>query len=207
MRALNNVSGHIDRGEIVAISGSSGAGKTTLLNILGLSDHRYHGDLFFEDKSMPKDPASAIKLRRHSIGYISGGNGLLPMLSVLENVAYPLSMNGYSKKQRTEMAVAILSSIGMETMQKLKPMQLTDEERLAVGIAKSMVHRPKLVIGDELTTGLASPAAYSVIEMLLYLAQQQNITLVLATQDPRLTHYCDYAIELHMGEKMAERRF
>ncbi len=101
VEALKKVDGFIIKGSMVALCGPSGSGKSTLLNILGLLDMDYQGEIKMDGEFYPKDPIQAAKLRRHQLGFVFQRFNLVPVMTALENVAYPLVLNGYSSKDQT----------------------------------------------------------------------------------------------------------
>ncbi|WP_413111502.1 ABC transporter ATP-binding protein [Thaumasiovibrio sp. DFM-14] len=206
-RVLSRVSGDIARGDKVALSGISGSGKTTLLNILALMDHTYHGELYFDGQLMSKDPNEAMHLRRYRMGFVSECNQLFPLLSVLDNIGYSLSVTGYSKRQQRLFANEMLERLNLSNIGNEKALNLSAELKFSVAIARAVVHRPAILFCDEITTGLGDEEAYRLIELIADLLDEYRITLISATSDPRLLNYCTHCYYLEKGEIKGEKCF
>lgn len=111
--ALKSATGTIEKGEMVALCGPSGSGKSTLLNVLGLLDTDYSGHIHFEGKPLPKTPKQAAEIRRYQMGFIFQKFNLVPVMTALENVMYPLKLNGHSRVQQRDIAFSMLDKVGL----------------------------------------------------------------------------------------------
>lgn len=198
--ALADVSGEIGAGEMVALCGPSGSGKSTLLNILGLLDTQYQGEVLLHGKPLPKRAKPAAQLRRSQLGFIFQRFNLIPVMSALENVAYPLMLNGVSKKEQHLQATQMLRLVGLEDYLEHRPDQLSGGQQQRVAIARALVHKPSLVIADEPTASLDSKTANIVVDIMRRLGHEMNTTFLVATHDPRMACRCDRTIELLDGE-------
>lgn len=197
--ALNQVSGEIKQGEMVALCGPSGSGKSTLLNILGLLDMDYQGEISLSGKAYPKDPKQAALLRRTQLGFVFQKFNLVPVMTAWENVAYPLMLNGYSAKEQKTMASELLEQVGLAEFKDHRPDNLSGGQQQRVAIARALVHKPQLVIADEPTASLDSRTAGIVIDLMKNLGHQMGTTFVVATHDPRMALHCDRSIDLVDG--------
>ncbi|RWX54606.1 ABC transporter ATP-binding protein [Photobacterium chitinilyticum] len=209
VRALNGVSGSIDTGEMVALCGPSGSGKSTLLNIFGLLDMDYQGEVLFGSssstlQSAPQAPMEAAKFRRSQLGFIFQRFNLVPVMTALENVAYPLHLNGFSKQEQQRMAQQMLENVGLGAWLHHRPDHLSGGQQQRVAIARALVHQPSLVIADEPTASLDSQAANAVIEIMKKLGHEIGTTFIVATHDPRTAERCDRRIELLDGHIQQE---
>lgn len=199
VQALDGVSGQINAGELVALCGPSGSGKSTLLNILGLLDMNYQGEVLLGDTPYPTDSLKAASLRRCKFGFVFQRFNLVPVMSAVENVAYPLLLNGYRREQQQGMATEMLERVGLGDFIHHRPDNLSGGQQQRVAIARALVHKPELVIADEPTAALDSQTARRIIDIMHELGQQMNTTFIVATHDPRMAERCDRTIQLVDG--------
>lgn len=199
VQALNGVSGEIRSGEMVALCGPSGSGKSTLLNILGLLDMHYRGDVLLDGTRYPTSPLAAARLRRERFGFVFQRFNLVPVMSALENVAYPLHLNSYSGEQQHKLAAGMLERVGLGDYLHHRPDNLSGGQQQRVAIARALVHRPGLVIADEPTASLDSQTARLVIDIMHELGREMGTTFIIATHDPRMAERCDRSIQLLDG--------
>lgn len=204
VEALKQVSGEISNGEMVALCGPSGSGKSTLLNILGLLDMEYEGEVLFAGRACPKDSHIAAQVRRTQLGFVFQRFNLIPVMTALENVAYPLMLNGFNVFEREARAKEILEKVGLGGFMEHRPDRLSGGQQQRVAIARALVHRPQLVIADEPTASLDSHTANVVIELMKALGHEMGTTFVVATHDPRMAEHCDRSILLSDGEIKGE---
>ena len=197
--ALKGVSGEICAGEMVALCGPSGSGKSTLLNILGLLDMGYQGEIWFQGKPYPKETMEAAKLRRSQLGFVFQRFNLIPVMTALDNVAYPLHLNGYNKQDQDRIAAEMLERVGLGDFTSYKPDNLSGGQQQRVAIARALIHKPALVIADEPTASLDSENANMVIDIMKSLGHEMNTTFIVATHDPRMAKRCDRSIQLLDG--------
>lgn len=199
VQALNQVSGNISQGEMVALVGPSGSGKSTLLNILGLLDMTYQGEVKLNGRDYPKDAKQAALLRRTQLGFVFQRFNLIPVMSAWENVAYPLMLNGLSLQDQKARSLAILDKVGLGDFADHRPDNLSGGQQQRVAIARALVHKPQLVIADEPTASLDSSTSSVVIDLMKQLGHEMGTTFVVATHDARMSVQCDRSIELVDG--------
>src|SRR5476651_308948 len=157
--ALDEVSLSIEKGEFVAVMGPSGCGKSTLMNVIGLLDRPSHGKYALDGKAVSRlRPNQSAKIRRDTIGFIFQSYNLLPRLTVLENVALPLTYKGIPLTKRLKMASNILERVGIQNRQYFLPNQLSGGQTQCAAIARALVNEPKIIIADEPTGNLDSAA-------------------------------------------------
>lgn len=198
--ALKGVDGQIKRSEMVALCGPSGSGKSTLLNILGLLDMDYQGQINIDGKAYPTDQITAARFRRQSLGFVFQRFNLVPVMTALENVAYPLMLNQYSKQEQQTRAQDMLERVGLGEYIYHRPDNLSGGQQQRVAIARALVHNPSLVIADEPTASLDSHTANLVIDIMKELGHEMGTTFIVATHDPRMAQRCDRVIELIDGQ-------
>ena len=157
--ALNGINLTIKKGEFVAIMGPSGCGKTTLLNILGLLDQPSEGT--YELDGAPVDtlsPSKQAHIRSRDIGFIFQSFNLIPRLTVLENVALPLTYKGVRKVKRLSLASTMLKTFHLGEREYYMPWQLSGGQSQRVAIARSLVNQPRLILADSPLEGLDDQA-------------------------------------------------
>lgn len=200
VQALRDVSGEVFAGEMVALCGPSGSGKSTLLNVLGMLDSQYQGQVTFAGQPYPSGQRQTAKMRREKLGFVFQKFNLVPVMTALENVAYPLHLNGFSKAEQTKLATQMLEHVGLGAFIHHMPDNLSGGQQQRVAIARALVHKPALVIADEPTASLDSQTANKVIDIMKGLGHEFGTTFIVATHDPRMASRCDRTIELVDGK-------
>ncbi|MDP6968668.1 MAG: ABC transporter ATP-binding protein [Gammaproteobacteria bacterium] len=198
--ALRNVSDTIKPAEMVALCGPSGSGKTSLLNILGLLDMDYQGQVYMHNERFPRDPWSAAEIRRQKFGFVFQRFNLIAVMTALENVAYPLQLNGYNRQQQRQLATAMLEQVGLAKFASHRPDNLSGGQQQRVAIARALVHQPKLVIADEPTASLDSTSADEIVQIMKTMGQDLGTTFIVATHDPRMAGHCERSLILTDGQ-------
>ena len=198
--ALKGVDGQIKRGEMVALCGPSGSGKSTLLNILGLLDMDYRGEINIDGKAYPTEQIAAARFRCQSLGFVFQRFNLVPVMTALENVAYPLMLNQCSKQEQQIRAQDMLDRVGLGGYIRHRPDNLSGGQQQRVAIVRALVHNPSLVIADEPTASLDSHTANLVIDIMKELGHEMGTTFIVATHDPRMAQRCERVIELIDGQ-------
>ncbi len=197
--ALDGVSLAINKGEFVAVMGPSGCGKSTLLNIMGLLDRPTHGTYKLNNRLVQRlRPPQAAKLRRDTIGFIFQSYNLLPKLTVLENVALPLTYKGMGLTKRLKQASGMLERVGMQSREYFYPSQLSGGQIQCAAIARALVNSPSIIIADEPTGNLDSAGSRLVMELLSEIHKTGN-TVIFVTHNPELTRYATRVVYMHDG--------
>ena len=197
--ALDEINLSIEQGEFVAIMGPSGCGKSTLMNVIGLLDRPSHGTFTLNGKKVGRlRPNQAAKIRRDTIGFIFQSFNLLPRLTVLENVALPLTYKGMSLRKRLTQASQMLERVGIQKREYFLPNQLSGGQAQCAAIARALVNNPKLIIADEPTGNLDSAASRLVMELLSEIHKMGN-TILFVTHNPELTRYATRVVYMHDG--------
>ncbi|HEX4379078.1 MAG TPA: ABC transporter ATP-binding protein [Candidatus Acidoferrum sp.] len=206
VRALDGVSLDVEAGQFVALVGRSGCGKSTLLNLAGAMDFPTSGSVLLDGvaTSTLKD-AELTKLRREKVGFIFQSFQLLHTLTVLGNVELPLLLAG--RTNATEAARERLRWVELEALGERYPHQLSGGQMQRVGIARALVHGPKLLLADEPTGNLDSATGNVILELLRRLSRERNTATVMATHSAEAAALADVVVRLRDGKiESVERR-
>jgi ABC-type lipoprotein export system ATPase subunit len=204
VRALDDVSFNIESGEFVAIVGRSGSGKTTMLDSLGLLLRPTSGRIVIDgaDTASLKDDQKA-RLRSSKIGFIFQEYNLLPTLTALENVMLPLHYAAQPKGDR-DWARTLLEEVGLEDRMHHRPDQLSGGQQQRVAIARSLVNRPAMVLGDEPTGAVDTETSAQLAAIMRRMNRQHQVTFVLVTHDLDLAAETDRVIKLKDGKVVSD---
>ncbi|MCX6819204.1 MAG: ABC transporter ATP-binding protein [Candidatus Aenigmarchaeota archaeon] len=205
LHVLNGINITIKKGEIVAIMGPSGSGKSTIMHIAGCLDRATSGRVVIDDKDVSKLSDNELaKLRREKIGFVFQFFYLIPALTALENVALPGVFSG--KKDRIAVAEKLLRLVNLGDRMYHKPPQLSGGERQRVAIARSMINNPKIIFADEPTGNLDSKSGKDIMNILMKLNKEADVTLVIVTHDQNIASKADRIIYLKDGIIIKEKR-
>ncbi|MET0351373.1 MAG: ABC transporter ATP-binding protein [Rhizobacter sp.] len=198
--ALRGVDLAVRAGELLALTGPSGSGKSTILNLCGLIDTPDEGAVFLGDVAVPtNDEAERTRLRRDALGFVFQSFNLVPVMTVAENVDYPLFLAGVGAKERRARVAAQLEAVGLQDHAAHRPDALSGGQRQRAAIARALVKRPRLVIADEPTASLDSVTATQVLDLMRERGHAEGAAFVIATHDSRLTDRCDRVLALRDG--------
>lgn len=199
--ALKNVSLNIKKGELTAIIGKSGSGKTTLLNIIGCIDTSDSGNYYLDGKKINKKNEAALSaIRNKSIGIVMQEFALIGSDSALENVMLPFYFdNKSSLKKAKELALSVLSSVGMDSMAAKPVNKLSGGQKQRVAIARAIVNKPSVILADEPTGALDSKTAAEIMALFRELNKNGH-TIIIVTHDLEIANQCDRIIEISDGE-------
>jgi putative ABC transport system ATP-binding protein len=199
--ALRGVSLIIERGEFVAIMGSSGSGKSTFMNIIGCLDRPTSGRYFLEGQEVGSLSRNAwAHIRNQRIGFVFQGFNLLSRTSALENVELPMMYNGLVGQERRARAVEVLSLVGLEARLDHMPNQLSGGQQQRVAIARALVNKPSLILADEPTGNLDSTTSHEIMTLFQRLNSLHKITIVLVTHEHDIADYAQRRVLFKDGE-------
>ncbi len=198
--ALAGIDLAIKEGEFVLVMGPSGSGKSTLLNVMGSLDVPTSGEVTIAGKRISRmDDDELTLMRRDHIGFIFQQFNLIPLLSVVENVEYPLILKGRRDVSR-ERAEEVLAAVGItESHFTHKPGELSGGQQQRVAIARALINDPDFLLCDEPTGNLDSKTGTAIMELLGRMNREEGKTVIMVTHDPRMTEYADRTIRLVDG--------
>ncbi len=197
--AVSGVSCTFEEGKVYAIVGPSGSGKSTLLSLLAGLDLPAEGEVVFEGESLAE--LNLDRYRRESISMIFQAFHLFPLLTVMENVCFPMELCGVSPKDAKPRAAGLLESVGItEEQMKRFPSKLSGGERQRVAIARSLASNAKIILGDEPTGNLDGANTQNIIEILCTLAHEKGYCVIIVTHDMEVAEAADVAYRMRDGE-------
>ncbi len=201
INALDHVSFTVNNGDFVTVTGPSGSGKSTLLlSLFGLI-RLTSGNIIFEGHRI--DNISDRKLtdiRKKSVGYILQSFALIPYLTTLQNVMVPLMLEKISGKEQVKRAAEILDYIGLSDRMEHLPRELSAGQQQRVAIARSIVHKPRLIMADEPTGNLDPALSLEILEFLKKINQENKITIIMVTHSPVAAGYGTMKLHLNEGK-------
>ncbi|NLM29217.1 MAG: ABC transporter ATP-binding protein [Methanomicrobiales archaeon] len=198
--ALADVDLDIEEGEFILVMGPSGSGKSTLLNIMGSLDVPTSGEVTIAGRQISRMTDDELTLmRRDHIGFVFQQFNLIPLLSVVENVEYPLILKG-KKSGARERVAEILQAVGItESHFTHKPGELSGGQQQRVAIARALANDPAFLLCDEPTGNLDTKTGTAIMDLIARMNREEGKTVVVVTHDPRMTEYADRTIQLVDG--------
>ena len=199
--ALRGVSVELHKREFTAVAGPSGSGKSTLLHLLGGLDRPTEGDIFLEGRPMSalsKDQLA--KLRLTNIGFVFQAYNLIPVLTVLENTAFVLELQGVVRGERIKRARKILGELGIDRYADQYPHRISGGEQQRVAVARAVVGQPSIVLADEPTANLDTTTSLELIALMRRLNEEKDATFFFATHDNRLLDRVNRLVTLVDGK-------
>jgi putative ABC transport system ATP-binding protein len=204
--ALRGINLTIERGEFVAVMGSSGSGKSTFMNILGCLDRPTSGRYWLEGEEVGSLSADAwAHIRNKRIGFVFQGFNLLSRTTALENVELPMMYNGYAGKERHQRAVEVLSLVGLGQRLDHTPNRLSGGQQQRVAIARALVNKPSLILADEPTGNLDSATGNEIMGLFQRLNTDQGITIILVTHERDIAEHAKRQIVFRDGGVISDK--
>lgn len=198
--ALRNITMDIKEGEFVSIMGPSGSGKSTLMHILGLLEEASEGEYLFLDEPVQKlSEKKRTELHRHHIGFVFQAYHLIDELTVYENIETPLLYKGTPSAQRKSRVAELLDRFNMVAKKDLFPSQLSGGQQQLVGVARAIVHEPKVIFADEPTGNLHSEQAEEIMELFQKVNKEDKVTIIQVTHSEKNAEYGNRVIRLKDG--------
>ena len=205
VRAVNDISFSIERGEFLAIIGPSGSGKSTLLHILGGVDRPTEGKVYLDGQDVyAQDEDRLAIFRRRQVGLIYQFYNLIPVLNVVENMTLPVLMDG--RKVNQKWLNELLNTLGLCGREKNLPNQLSGGQQQRVSIGRALMNSPSVVLADEPTGNLDSKNSQEIMELLKTCNREYDQTLVVITHDESIAMQADRIIAIDDGRIVRDER-
>jgi putative ABC transport system ATP-binding protein len=206
VKAVENISLTVPTGSFMALAGPSGSGKTTLLNLIGGLDDPDSGDIRVAGQSYTDLSSGRMAdLRLHQIGFVFQAYNLIPVLSAIENVEYVMLLQGVPAAKRHPKARQVLDDVGLEGKYHRRPMELSGGQQQRVAVARAIVSDPAIVLADEPTANLDSKTGESLLELMLRMNRERQVTFIFSTHDEMVMAYARRLITLKDGQIADER--
>jgi len=207
VRALDGLNLDIDAHTFTVVMGPSGSGKSTLLYLLGGLDRVTSGEISVDGARLDEMDENALALfRRRTMGFVFQSFNLIPSMSALENVAFPMQFAGVSSPYRKEQARNLLTQVGLDNRADHRPTELSGGQQQRVAIARALVNNPSLILADEPTGNLDSSSGAAVMQLLSDL-HNSGRTVLVVTHDPRMTRFATHKIFLLDGRAVSEAEY
>ncbi|MBD3155108.1 MAG: ATP-binding cassette domain-containing protein [Candidatus Aenigmarchaeota archaeon] len=204
VRAIDKVNIDINRGEFISIIGPSGSGKSTLLHMIGLLDRPTCGKIYFDGKDISNLSDNQItKIRREKVGFVFQQFNLIPLLTALENVELPMTINGHKEIDTKKKAEELLKKVGLGHRLNNRPPQLSGGEKQRVAIARALANDPEIILADEPTGNLDTKTGKEIINLLRRM-DKKGFTLAIITHDQRIAKVAEKVINIKDGRIIKE---
>ena len=203
--ALKGITLSINSGEFTTIAGPSGCGKSTLLNLIGCMDKPSHGEVYIEAQPISALSDRALtSLRLHKLGFIFQSFNLIPVLSVEQNIEFPLLIQGHhSAAERKSRVEKLIDEVGLQAQKKQRANELSGGQRQRVAIARALVTDPRLVLADEPTANLDSANGERIIALMKTINKTHGTTFIFSTHDPQVMSQATRIVRLKDGMVVA----
>lgn len=199
--AVNHVHLHLERGEFTALVGPSGSGKTTVLNLIGGLDKPDTGNIFINNVDITTLSANQlIDFRLNNIGFVFQAFNLVPVLTARENVELIMQLQNRTKAEIAQRVQTLFQQIGLEDKLDARPSQLSGGQQQRVAVARALAAKPQFVLADEPTANLDSKSADNLLDIMLKLNQEENVTFIFSTHDARVIERARRVITLVDGK-------
>lgn len=207
IKAVDQVSFNLDKGEFMAIVGPSGSGKTTLLNLIGGIDKPDSGEIYIDNHpvhSMKKNALTDFRL--FNIGFIFQTYNLIPVLTAGENIEFVMKLLGYPNRECRQRTEELLTAVGLADRIHSKPGKLSGGQQQRVAVARSLASKPKYVLADEPTANLDSQAAEVLLDIMENLNKQEGTSFIFSTHDARIMKRARRILHLHDGTVVSDHQ-
>ncbi|GHV43352.1 macrolide ABC transporter ATP-binding protein [Spirochaetia bacterium] len=207
VHALRGVNLAFAAGEFSAVAGPSGSGKSTFLHLAGCLDTVTSGNIAIVGKDVSGMSKKELALlRRNSIGFIFQAYNLIPVLSCIENVSFPLTLLGVDKNEARERSLRALAEVGLQGMENRRPKEMSGGQQQRVAIARALVKAPALILADEPTANLDSKTGREIFELMLRLNDSAGTTFIFSTHDAMVMEFARRIVHIRDGQVESEER-
>lgn len=207
LKALDNISVNVEKGEFVAIMGPSGSGKSTFMNIVGCLDKPTSGRYVLEGKEVGNlDSDTLSEVRNKNLGFVFQGFNLLSRTSAIENVELPMLYAGMHLADRRKRALAALKSVGLEGREKHYPNQLSGGQQQRVAIARAIVNNVSILLADEPTGNLDTHTSKEIMDLFVKLNRDKGITIILVTHEEDIAEYSKRILRFVDGKIVSDKK-
>ena len=200
--AVKGVSFSIEKGDFISIAGPSGSGKTTILNMLGCVDRPTSGTVLIDGRpTKDLNDQQLTTLRHETLGFIFQSFNLIPVLSVYENIEFPLLLGkkGPKGKEKSDWIEYLMDEVGLAQWRTHKPNELSGGQRQRVALARALVTKPQIVLADEPTANLDSATGEQILELMKKINREMETTFIFSTHDAKIVELADHIVRLRDG--------
>jgi putative ABC transport system ATP-binding protein len=198
--ALRGVSLDIEQGDFICLMGPSGSGKTTLLNIVGGLDEPSRGHVAIDGENLVALSEDELaRLRLQKMGFIFQNYNLLANFTAFENVEAPMVLAKVERRERKQRTLSLLEKVGLADRAHHYPSELSGGQQQRVAVARALANNPSILIGDEVTGDLDSESGLAIMRLLATL-NDEGMTIVYVTHDPRMAEFAQHLIQLYDGK-------
>lgn len=207
VHALRGIDLDVAPGEFSVLAGPSGSGKTTLLNVIGCLDRPTKGRVHVDGVEVSKfNKKEAAEFRLHRIGFVFQAYNLIPVLSAYENAEFVMMLKGAPAKERRETVMKLLHRVGLEGMTDRRPHELSGGQQQRVAVVRALAGHPSVVFADEPTANLDSKASEDLLDLMVELNKEHDVTFLFSSHDPVVIERCRRVIRLDSGEVVGDER-
>jgi len=201
LKAVNDVSLTIRKGDFAALCGPSGSGKTSILNLIGGLDTPTLGEVWLDNTELASLSKSELaEVRKTRIGFVFQSYNLIPVMTAYENAAFVLELQGVDKKEQQQRVMQTLSDVGLAGLEHRRPDEMSGGQQQRVAIARAIVTQPVIVLADEPTANVDSQTAEALLDLMQNLNEQQGVTFLFSTHDQHVIDRAKRIIQVHDGK-------
>lgn len=205
VKAVDDISFAVNKGEFIGVMGPSGSGKTTLLNIIATIDEVSSGHIYIDGEDLTEiNQKNIAKFRRENLGFIFQDFNLLDTLTIHENIALALTINKVKKSEIDNKVIGVSKELGIEELLSKYPYQVSGGQKQRTACARALITNPKLILADEPTGALDSKSAQMLIEMISNLNKDLGATILMVTHDSFTASYCHRILFTKDGKVFTE---
>ncbi len=201
MKALKGISLAFAAGEFTTVAGPSGCGKSTMLNLIGCMDVPSTGEVYIEGQPVSKlNDRALTNMRLEKLGFIFQSFNLIPVLTVHQNIEFPLLIQGkHTAKERARRVDALIDEVGLKDQMAQKSNELSGGQRQRVAIARALVTGPRIVLADEPTANLDSATGERIVDLMKEINKTHSTTFIFSTHDPQVMKHATRVVRLKDG--------